>query len=212
MEHSDLNLDSEFEFIVRKKGNQFFLHLPQWQILVKGTDFNQAFTELRDQRNTLLTHFREAGIEHELPQATAPARSEHHDRMDFLPSLMKSLAVTLTVAMVIGIFFFISADLVGRKIIKNITQPFVSSSSQEEISPATLGRKATDLFIKFANTTDQLTPERQEELTDSIRKIVQKLKPVVSELKPLFTQIEPTIIEHPTTLNEKIKSSNNLSP
>lgn len=211
MKHSDLNLDSEFEFIVKKKGNQFFLHLPQWHILVKGPDFNHAFTDLRTQRNTLLTHFREAGIEHELPQTTLPSQSENNYWKDFFPSFIKTLTVTLTVAMVIGIFFFISADLVGRKIIQNITQPFVSSSSQEEISTATLGRKSTDLLIKLADTTDQLTPERQEELTRSLRKIVQKLKPVVSELKPLFTQ-EPTIIEHPITLNEKMKSTNHLSP
>ncbi len=39
---------SEFEVNVRKKGDTFFLHVPEWRLLVEGTDLNEAYNNLQN--------------------------------------------------------------------------------------------------------------------------------------------------------------------
>ena len=170
---------SEFEVNVRKKGDTFFLHVPEWRLLVEGTDLNEAYNNLQNQQQAIVRRYREAGLQHELPQ---PVASPHNKQL--LRDGSRTIVKTVIVGAVVGMFLLLPSMLLVHQL-----QSFQSRAQQwikevDSPSPAALGKIATGVFVKTAQTMEQMTPVRKEEVRESIRIIVQEMLPYAREFRP----------------------------
>jgi len=177
---------NQFEVIIGKEDQSFFLYSREWHILVQGTDLNQAYENLKDEQGHILERYRKAGLEHELPRFS----SKHSmlslgtvSRLDLFATLSKALIV----GAVLGVFVFLGSlalwgqlELLHQRIEK-MTSP----------SPGLVGKIATGAIEKIARSMKELTPENREKLRLSLRTIVREMELYRSELWPLVNNDQP---------------------
>lgn len=174
---SGRDVENQFEVIIRRKDDIFFLYSREWHLLVQGTDLNQAYETIKDEQKLILERYRKAGLEHELPGSPAKHSMFSLGRVfgqDVFPTLTK----TLIVGSVLGVFLFLgSLAFLGQ--VQLLHQKVVMMTSP---SPGLLGKIATRAIEKIARSLEELTPERREKIRQSLRTIGRELEPFRSEL------------------------------
>ena len=187
-------VDNQFEVIIRKDEDTFFLYSREWHLLVQGTDLNQAYEQIKDDQKLILERYRRAGLEHELPGFRAK------DSMlslalgfglDIIGSLAKALIVGVVLCAFVFLIGFNQVHLLSNKI-EDMTSP----------SPRLVGKIATGVIEKIARSMEELTPERREKVRQSLRTIGRELEPFRSELQPPVNRgpqntMRPQLLPHP---------------
>lgn len=191
MDNSQPHSPHEFEAIVRKKGESFYLHIPKWNLLAKGTDLQQTYEKLYEQVDVLDARFREAGLE--LKQEPISCISPRASLRSAIEQFLTSIAGILGAGLIIGLFLFLAINHVGQRLTS--TQNVIQEYLQTMTSPAELGKTVIDGIVNSANTIKLLTPERKTELRNSVRIIVQEIRPFTEELRPLFSSSGPESTE-----------------
>lgn len=192
--------DTDFNTIIRKKGDFFFLFMPEWNLIVEGSDLNAAYAEILRQRAAISKRLHDAGLEHELPRPRKrflfPPRSEGRpfSTTPIVVSLM-IIASALLVAPAIIVKQIKSFQDTAQHIVMNVSEQIRTVAN--ETSSAQLAQTTSNLIIKTATVMDEITPEKRAAVQQSIRTIVKNLRPFVSDLRPLFdaeltTKLEPT--------------------
>ena len=173
---SGRGVENQFEVIVRKEGDTFFLYSREWHLLVQGTDLSHAYEKIKDEQKLILERYRRAGLEHELPGFHAK-----HSMFSLGRGFGLDLFATITKALILGAFlggfvFLVSFNQLQllHKEIEKMTSP----------SPALVGKIATGALEKIARALEELTPERREKVGQSLRTIVREPETYKSELQP----------------------------
>ncbi len=182
MNNDQSSTTSDGDVVVRKKGESFFLHYPKWQLIVQGTDLNQTYQELCSQIDVLDSRFQEAGFE--LQREQKPDISQPSSNRSFMEHFLNTIAGTLGISLIIGLFLFLAIELLGQRFTnaQNSIQEIVHVMS----TPAEWGKTAINGVVLTADTIKMWTPERKAELRESLRIIVQEVRPFAEELRPFF--------------------------
>src|SRR5437773_7825546 len=132
---SGRGVENQFEVIIRKEDDTFFLYSREWHLLVQGTDLNHAYEKIKDEQQLILERYRKAGLEHELPRY----RSKHSMfslgtafGLDVVATVTKALLVGAVLVIIINLAFLDQLQSLHHEIEK-MTSP----------SPRVLGKIAT---------------------------------------------------------------------
>ena len=172
-----LHMENQFDVVVRKVDNSFFLYSREWHLLVQGTDLNVAYEKIKDEQKLILEHYRKAGLEQELPGFRSKPSVFLSGRA-LGPEMFAVFTKTVIVGAILGGFVFLGS-LAFLNQLQLVNQKIVLMTSP---SPGLLGKVATRAIEKIARSLEELTPERRETIRQSLRTIVRELEPLRSEL------------------------------
>lgn len=187
---SGRGVENQFEVIIRKVDETFFLYSREWHLLVQGTDLNHAYEKIKDEQKLIIERYRMAGLEHELP-GLRPKHSMFSLRrvagLDVFATITKALIVcsVLGVFLLLGSLAFVNQIQVLHQKIEKMTSP----------SPSLLGKVAAGALEKIARSLEELTPERREKVRQSLRTIVRELEPFRNELRPLVGKVPQSTVK-----------------
>src|SRR2546428_1897326 len=105
---SGRGVENQFEVIIRKEDDTFFLYSREWHLLVQGTDLNQAYEKIKDEQKVILERYRKAGLEHELP-SYRPKHSVFSLGKVFGVDVIATLTKALIIGPVLGVFVVLSS-------------------------------------------------------------------------------------------------------
>ena len=167
----------DYEIRLKKKDECFNLFISELKILGKGKTLDEAYKNLLDKKEDIVREFEELGILDELPDSS-PRKG-----FRFLPGrqssfFVKTLLVAGMVVLVMGIGF---KRLEGQAISLKQKIPYVGAIIFEK------GGRFLDRELQKAADRD-MSPEKQKEIANNVRVLVQRYKPIFDELTPLFSR------------------------
>jgi hypothetical protein len=171
----DLN---ELNFQVYERGGAYVLVSQQFGIIVRADNLDTGAAEMRQRLSMLLKEFDALGI----PAASAAAFSGTVAAAADNPQSLKQAAIISAVkaGIAAAIFGLLLLALlfpfvqIGSGIRNSLYTAFPFGMNVEAV-----GRSAINWVGKVANTVEGLTPEREKELEDAVRKIAAKVLPLV---------------------------------
>lgn len=166
----------DYEIRLKKKDEYFNLFISELKILGKGKTLDEAYKNLLNKKENIAREFEELGILDELPDLS-PRKG-----FRLLPGLssffVKTLLVAGMVVLVMGIGF---KGLEGQAISLQQKITYVGDIIFEK------GGRFLDRELQKAADRD-MSPEKQEEIANNVRVLVQRYKPIFDELTPLFSR------------------------
>lgn len=178
---SGRGVENQFEVIIRKEDDTFFLYSREWHLLVEGTDLNHAYEKIEDEQQLILERYRKAGLEHELPRYRSKHSMFSLGRF-FGVNVFATLTNTLVVCAVLGVFVFLGS-------LAFVDQLQLMHQKMTSPSPRVVGKIATRAIVKIARSMEELTPENREKVRQSLRTIVRELEPYRNELRPFESKV-----------------------
>jgi hypothetical protein len=159
-----------YDVIVTRRADQFFLRVPELQLIVEGADLPTAAKALEES-------YRSTASRHEAVGASLPVPREMQVRRELLdkslPFLLKAGAVAVA-----GVLLICAASIGIRYTLGEPLRHAAQRTAHAAVEQMTLG-------LEDAARRD-LTPERRERLKQALRGIVPLVKPIIQELQPLF--------------------------
>jgi len=184
---SGRGVENQFEVIIRKEDDTFFLYSREWHLLVQGTDLNHAYEKIKDEQQLILERYRKAGLEHELPRFRSKHSMFSLGRV-FGVNVFATLTNTLIVCAVLGFFVFLGS-------LAFVDQLLLMHQKMTSPPPSLVGKIATRAIDKFARSLEELTPERREKTRQSLRTIVRELEPFRNEFQPLVSKVPQSTVK-----------------
>ncbi|MBX9634305.1 MAG: hypothetical protein K2X44_04920 [Magnetospirillum sp.] len=166
---------SDYPVIVeRDAAGGFVLRIPALCLVVVDATLDRAWTRLETEKAELIERHRRIGAEGDLP---APVQTAAGDR-DLRRFALKAAIIAVMAGVIVAGAAFSFAYAVREPLRK---------------VGAKLGRAAiaqVETGLRQAASED-MTPERQEELRRLVAEVAPKLKPYVAELRPLLAEACP---------------------
>jgi hypothetical protein len=165
----------------------FYLRMPEFGIVSKGDDLPTAYAEMRRRLAEATELYRAAGFENELPPSRRLAAGDPS-----VPGIQPFAIKAGIVAALVAVFVLWAASPLANALHRlevslHDAGDRAESALAEIASPDRLGRATINGVTKLAQALEKLTPERKEELRQSLGVIVRELHPMTAELRPLFT-------------------------
>ncbi len=167
-------VEQQFEVIVRKDGDTFFLYSREWHLLVEGTDLSQAYEQIKNEQSCIRERYGRAGLERELPVRPSTSRFSLGRILEL--NLVATVAKTLLICVTVSVFVFLGSLALFEQVqlgekIQKLTSP----------PPGIVGKFATGVIEKIARSMEELTPERREEIRKSLQTITRELESLKNE-------------------------------
>ena len=161
-------LSLSYNVHITKKGEQFYLYIPELPIVVQDTDLTRGHARLEEAKDSLLKQYHELGREHAIP---LPAETIEGHRLvkAMLPFVLKVAVVCLAVVLMI--------------VTINVSVIYILQEGSEAVVKSA-GRKVNRTFLNLADKG--LNPETAARYHRDLRAIVRILKPFAEDLRPLF--------------------------
>ena len=160
-ENLDRYLQLNYEVKVIKQEENFFLFIPDLQIIIQDTDLNRAHSKLENAKRHLIQQYFDLGREQAIPLP-----SEVLKKRQFL-SKMTPFLLKMSVFTLVALLLIVTANISFTYIL--------------EETPKMLAKKAFQVLETY-----ELTPESAEKYHRGLQTIVRKWKPFTNELIPLF--------------------------
>ncbi|ARJ65934.1 hypothetical protein WV31_09840 [Magnetospirillum sp. ME-1] len=150
----------------------FVLRIPALSLVAEGDSLDAAWAALEAEKADLIERHRRVGALGDLPQPTGPASASERDLRRFA---LKAAIVAGAASLIIAVAAFSFAYAVREPLRK---------------AGLKLGRAAiaqVETGLRQA-ATEELTPERQQELRRLVAEATPTLKPYMRELRPLLAE------------------------
>lgn len=192
-----------YAVVLHREGKQYRLSIPALDLVCEAEDLAAGFKELETAAVALLARYR--GLGEELPverplaeshgeiPAPPPGRAtvsrlgaSGRDRSGTLQSLIGLSMIVALLAGAVAAVMAISALRDIGTIARDIGRLTGGATAVLDDTVGT-GRNFSQNLARVAQTVEQVTPEREEQMRRDLGIIVEKLKPLADELRPLFT-------------------------
>lgn len=110
------------------------------------------------------------------------------DRSNIKVFIVK-VAISVIASAALGLFIIGAAAAEAEKTVNRLTAQLVEQAESMSYFPGQGNLSAAG--ERLAESLQQMTPQRREELTALLRNIVLDLRPYAVELLPLFEEMEP---------------------
>lgn len=175
----------DYPVIVKQVAGRFFLSCPALGIIIESHDLEAGYSEVQKTKAEVLERYARAGIRAGLPPTgdAGGAPSEPLSRQ------LRPFAVKTAVISAIAAVFLVwivspvtNAVYNVNTLLRGVMQDPVGIV-QRAVTPSQI----LQAVKHFAVTIQMVTPERKEELRESLRIIATELEPYAAELRPLWT-------------------------
>lgn len=170
---SDLNL-CELKFEVQQRGGRYILVAQDFGVVVRAQELSSGVAELRERISAISQEFAQLGIPLRGSSAALAATPSNQS----LKQVAAESAVRAGIAAaVIGVFLL--AILLPALQLAFGARQAINSLFPYGTNVEGIGRSTIDAIGRLANATDQITPEREKELQESLRRISRKVIPLI---------------------------------
>lgn len=170
---SDQNL-CELKFEVQQRGGRYILVAQDFGVVVRAQELSSGVAELRERISAISQEFAQLGIPLRGSSAALTATPANQS----LKQVAAESAVRAGIAAaVIGVFLL--AVLVPALQLAFGARQAINSLFPYGTNVEGIGRSTIDAIGRLANATEQITPEREKELQDSLRRISRKVIPLI---------------------------------
>lgn len=164
----------DLEFEVQQRGDRYILIARDFGVVVRAHELSSGVVELRERISAISQEFAQLGI----PLRSSSAALAATPANQTLKQVAAESAVRAGIAAaVIGIFLL--AVLVPALQLAFGARQAINSLFPYGTNVEGIGRSAIDAIGRLANATEQITPEREKELQDSLRRIARKVIPLL---------------------------------
>jgi hypothetical protein len=170
----------DIEVYMKGPSGQYLLVARKFGVVVRSDNLHagvkEVETRMAEVRRELLD------VDADLP----PAHRDSEQRTPWFGLLVPIIATCLAPWAVIGLMLFIAVAPVVSAMTGNGDRITAAHEAMDG-NVARAGHAGADWLIRAADTLEQLTPARKEELRLAIRKIADTLTPLTDEIRPLLT-------------------------
>jgi|ETNmetMinimDraft_12_1059888.scaffolds.fasta_scaffold239923_1 hypothetical protein len=168
--------DYEYDATLGKRGDRFYFYVRELQLIAEGETVELAYQELIRKKGERLDEFEKAGGLAQAPEPGQEDRESKFDRKGFGMFVLKSL--------VVGFILILVITFAGNTAKNMIVSSAASARGYANVLPLKLFNKLEQEILRQAQ--EEVSPEEQEKIKQSIKIIVNRLKPYAKELRPLF--------------------------
>jgi hypothetical protein len=173
--------NSGFHFEVFQRADGYAMVSREYGIVVRNTSIEAGVADLKSRIKAARDDFDALGI---------PSRSSHDASVPnggAAPGQPRQPLQMAAIAMSIVAVLAIAAAYPTVSFLSGIKQT-ISSVLPQGTEVDSAGRSTIDLVKRIANATEQITPERERELQESLDKIARKVAPLIRAVtEPLAT-------------------------
>lgn len=156
-----------YDIILRKKGDQFVLFIPELCCIEEDASIEKAYKKLELEKEKYFKEIIEISSQSYIREPGAIKYKKSNLFNSLLPFMIK-----LVIIIVVGVVVM-QVAVVKLK------------SSERKIS-----KKAQNVITDINNKLKKMPPEKKEEIKKELREIVQNVKPFVDEIKVLLDSEE----------------------
>jgi uncharacterized small protein (DUF1192 family) len=164
----------ELKFEVQQRGGRYILVAQDFGVVVRAQELSSGVAELQERISAISQEFAQLGIPLRGSSAAMAATPSNQS----LKQVAAESAVRAGIAAaVIGVFLL--AVLVPALQFAFGARQAINSLFPYGTNVEGIGRSTIDAIGRLANATDQITPEREKELQESLRRISRKVIPLI---------------------------------
>ncbi len=173
----------EFDVVIQRDGGTYVAAVPQLGLFARGADAATALGALEAKKKRLAADIEATGGIVAFPQLPPPPAKER-SQVGALGLYAAKVAIFLVLfcAAVIG-----SGAIVATK----LHAALVSALGSETVGGSRFWSKIEQEIHRAADTSQDLPPEKKQQLLNDLRVIVQRWRPFVAEIEPLFSDRSP---------------------
>jgi hypothetical protein len=168
----------DYDILLGVRDGKILMRISELNIFSTGDDIKEVYETISKKKDEAIRDYKIHGALDEIPLPITSLRSpEPVNTGGYMPFMIKSafLAGMVALTVFVGLSFMENQlEKVGNKL----------SYQVDRIKNIRLGRKIENQLLKEGE--QELSPEKQEQLIKSIRKIVTNYKPIVNEALLLF--------------------------
>lgn len=170
----------DYEVLVRHRNGTFYVIIHELGLIGAAKRLEDAWADGAAKFDCLISAYCEAGVENRLPTPTKiHLQNNHQSRPAGIGSFIVKMAIVFVA--IVGIVWmgsFIAARTIRHSVEK------ISVQSEHLGGKKFWGK----IEAEIGKAADQkISPEKQAEITEKLRRIVAQAKPYADELAPLFT-------------------------
>jgi hypothetical protein len=167
-------LDYAYKVEVEKKEGEFYLFIPDLNLVVISENLSEGYSQLEDNKEVLIRRHYDVGR----LNALSPPRN-----MVEKSFLMKKLTPFLIKA---GVVAVVGGLLVA---VANVSLIYTLQSAPKKLAQRAARGAVSNFAESFERFHDkEMSPEKEARIREAIRQAVPKLRPYARELRPLFEE------------------------